>query len=204
MDLIVGQATALYIMQHGTIADPRLQAEYSGPEFRALLTDQDKIEISELLPDHISLTEEGFFRDEFVRYDMDFKNAVRLYQQDLAAGRYDPDWLQQAAQAMEQRANGDFDKWKDQEFEEFWGQKQKLDTRARAGQSGTVKLNRLVEAGLFKEGDVFSYMRTFGRGKGKFTVEKDVKVCPHPTSPRYLVSSLLTWVNRLSRSTELP
>ena len=108
---------------------------------------------------------------------MDFRNGIRLYQNDLAEGRYDPEWLRQAAEAMEQRAAGDFDDWKEREFEEFWGQKQRLDPNARAGQSGTIKLNRLVEAGLFKEGDVFSYMRVFGRGKGKFTVEKDVKVC---------------------------
>ena len=128
------------------------------------------------MPDHINLTSEGFFDDKFVRYDMDFRNGIRLYQQDLEAGRYDPDWLRQAAQAMDRRANGDFDKWKEQEYEEFWGQKQRLDTKARAGQSGIIKLNRLIEAGLFKEGDVFSYKRTFGRGKGKLTVEKDVKV----------------------------
>ena len=107
---------------------------------------------------------------------MDFRNGIRMYQQDLEAGRYDPEWLRQAAQAMDRRANGDFDAWKEQEYEEFWGQKQKLDTKARAGESGIIKLNRLIEAGLFKEGDVFSYKRTFGRGKGKLTVEKDVKV----------------------------
>ncbi|KAL8791661.1 MAG: hypothetical protein Q9195_005744 [Heterodermia aff. obscurata] len=153
-----------------------LIAEYSSPEFQALLTDQDKIEIAELLPDHIGLTNEGFFEDSFIRYDMDFKQGIRMYQQDLEAGRYDPEWLRQAAEAMDRRANGDFDAWKEQEYEEFWGQKQKLDTKARAGQSGTIKLNRLIEAGLFREGDVFSYNRTFGRGKGKLTVEKDVKI----------------------------
>ena len=123
-----------------------------------------------------------------------------MYQQDLAAGRYDPEWLRQAAEAMEQRANGDFDEWKDQEFEEFWGQKQKLDSKAKAGQSGTIKLNRLVEAGLFKEGDIFSYMRTFGRGKGKITVEKDVKVYCGSTH-RSEMTHLLMNYDRLSRST---
>ena len=130
---------------------------------------------------------------------MDFRHAIRMYQQDLAAGRYDPEWLRQAAEAMEQRANGDFDKWKENEFEEFWGQKQKLDSKARAGQSGTVKLNRLVEAGLFKEGDIFSYMRTFGRGKGKLTVEKDVKVC-YGSTYRLEMTCLLIIKDRLSRS----
>ena len=107
---------------------------------------------------------------------MDFRHGIRMYQQDLEAGRYDPEWLRQAAQAMDRRAKGDFDAWKEQEYEEFWGQKQKLDAKTRAGQSGTIKLNRLIEAGLFKEGDIFSYKRTFGRGKGKLIVEKDIKV----------------------------
>ena len=127
-----------------------------------------------------------------------------MYQQDLAAGRYDPEWLRQAAQAMEQRANGDFDKWKEQEFEEFWGQKQKLDSKARAGQSGTIKLNRLVEAGLFREGDIFSYQRTFGRGKDRLTVEKDVKVCLSFTHFLFAVFRDLTlvWFGRLLKSME--
>ncbi len=37
----------------------------------------------------------------------------------------DPEWLAQAAQAMEERAEGEFDDWKEKNFEEYWGQKAK-------------------------------------------------------------------------------
>ena len=95
---------------------------------------------------------------------------------DLEAGRYDADWLEEAAQAMEERAAGDFDDFKEREFEEFWGQKQKLSHDVIAGDMTTLKLEVLVKAGIYKVGDVWSFSRTVGRGKKGVTVEKDVSV----------------------------
>lgn len=95
---------------------------------------------------------------------------------DLEAGRYDADWLEEAAQAMEERAAGDFDDFKEREFEEFWGQKQRLSHSAIAGDMTTLKLEVLVKAGLYKLGDVWSFSRTVGRGKKRVVVEKDVPV----------------------------
>lgn len=112
-----------------------------------------------------------------MRYNPDFRSAVRQYQLDLEGGRYDPAWLAEADAAMEERAQGNFDQWKEEQFEEFWGQKQKVDSKALAGQSSTVKLNRLIEAGLCKVGDSWSYSRVFGQGKKKVLVEKVFKVC---------------------------
>ena len=77
---------------------------------------------------------------------------------------------------MEERAQGKFDKWKEEQFEEFWGQKQKVDPKALAGQSSTVKLHRLIEADLCKVGDLWSYSRIFGKGKARVLVEKEFKV----------------------------
>lgn len=112
-----------------------------------------------------------------MRYNTDFRSGVRQYQLDLAGGRLDPGWLAEADAAMEERAEGKFDSWKEEQFEEFWGQKQKVDSKALAGQSSTVKLNRLIEANLCKVGDRWSYSRVFGQGKKKVLVEKDFKVC---------------------------
>ena len=103
---------------------------------------------------------------------------TREYQEDLEAGRYEPEWLAEAGQAMEERAAGKFDKYKEDQFEEFWGQKQKIDLRALAGDSTKTKLEQLLRDGFIKVGDEFSYRRVFGApGAPKIMVEKDVKVC---------------------------
>lgn len=112
-----------------------------------------------------------------MRYDNDWRNGVRQFQTDLEAGRYDPEWQRQAAQAMEERAAGKFDSYKEEHFEEWWGQKQKLSHDVLAGNSTKMKLDVLVKAGIFKLGDVWSYTRVFGKVKGeRVLVEKDVTV----------------------------
>ena len=77
---------------------------------------------------------------------------------------------------MEERAAGEFDDFKEKEFEEFWGQKQRLPNKVLAGEMTTLKLETLVEAGMFRVGDVWSYSRNIGRGKEKTLLEKDVTV----------------------------
>ena len=80
---------------------------------------------------------------------------------------------------MEERAAGKFDKYKEDQFEAFWGQKQTLHHEVRAGESAKIKLAELVEAGLIKVGDEMSYKRSFGRHYGTpWMIEKDLKVCP--------------------------
>ena len=77
---------------------------------------------------------------------------------------------------MEERAAGNFDKFKEQEFEEFWGQKQKVNTKLLAGDVTKVKLGDLIAENTFKVGDVWSYSKGNGKGKSSFVVEKDVTV----------------------------
>ena len=88
---------------------------------------------------------------------------------DLECGRYDPEWLSQADEAMKQRAEGKFDKWKEKEFEELWGQKQKLDHRGShiSGEASQVGLETLVEHGVIRKGDVWTYSRVFDMGRKK-------------------------------------
>ena len=77
---------------------------------------------------------------------------------------------------MEERARGDFDDWKEKEFEEFWGQKQKLSTAVLAGESTNLKLEVMVENGLFRVGDEITFCRTIGKGDNRVWLDKECKV----------------------------
>lgn len=90
----------------------------------------------------------------------------------------DPEWQRQAHQAMEERAAGDFDAFKEREFEEFWGQKQKVDSKFLAGDASKVRLDEMLTAGLFKEGDVWSFSHTFGRREDAVSIQKECRVNP--------------------------
>lgn len=89
---------------------------------------------------------------------------------------------------MEERARGDFDKYKEDRFEEFWGQKQKVHWSALAGEATKIKLDEVLRSGVVKEGDYFSYSRVFGR-RG-WMIEKEFKVtvsCYRSTSSYLLI-----------------
>ncbi|KAJ9314973.1 hypothetical protein DTO271D3_4712 [Paecilomyces variotii] len=155
------------------------------PDAWNCLDEDEKKEILSLLPDNVHPNPEPDPEDpnakippipqEFLRYSNTWREGVRQFQVDLEAGRYDPEWLRQAANAMEERAKGEFDNFKEQEFEEFWGQKQKLDYRALAGESSSVKLDSLVAHGIIQRGDVWKFTRVFGKTE-KTMVEKEAKV----------------------------
>ncbi len=152
---------------------------FADPQAWAVLDDNEKDELKSLLPEHIPYNDDGSIPLNFLRYDNDWRNGVRQYQNDLEQGRYDPEWQRQAAEAMEERAAGEFDSYKEEHYEEWWGQKQKLSYNVLAGDSTKMKLDVLVKAGLFRVGDVWSFARAFGKSKGKegrVLVEKDVTV----------------------------
>ena len=94
-------------------------------------------------------------------------------QDEVRSGRHEPEWLEEAKEASKERITGLFDEHKDKEFEEYWGQKQKVDPRAQAGDAVQVGLADLIKANLFKTGDAFKYSRSFGRGKDAILVEKE-------------------------------
>jgi hypothetical protein len=52
-----------------------------------------------------------------------FKSDVTRYQDDLLNGYFDPRWQEKARAAVQERARGDFDEWKEEETELWWGQK---------------------------------------------------------------------------------
>jgi hypothetical protein len=113
--------------------------------------------------------------ESFVRYSTDWQDAVRGFQRDLGDGRYEPEWQAEAAQAMEERANGTYDSFKEQQYEEFWGQKQKLSYDVVTGDSAQVKLEVLVQQGLVRVGDIWKFSRGFSK-PSPILVEKEAKV----------------------------
>jgi hypothetical protein len=115
--------------------------------------------------------------DNFIRYSNNWRDGVRQFQLDLENGRYDPEWLQQAQDAREQRERGEFDNFKEREYEEFWGQKQKVFNRAAAGESARVKLGTLISEGVILLGDIWRFNYVYGRGPGRIVIEKEVRVC---------------------------
>ena len=158
-----------------------LYGELSNPKTYEHLTKEDWEELREALPPNVPLSSDGYsIPIEFFKYDADFRRGIREFQEDLSTGRLDPGWQEAAAEAMEERARGDFDSYKENQFEEFWGQKQKLDWKAVAGESAKLKLDVMIKNRVFKEGDYFSYSRVAGRAKARVMVEKECKVRLHP------------------------
>ena len=113
---------------------------------------------------------------DYLKYDTEWRRHIREFQEDLGAGRYDSQWQEDAAEAMQERACGKFDSFKEEEFEAFWGQKQKADHDARAGEGSKVKLDELLGAGVLRKGDELSFRRHFARDRGDLLVEKEMKV----------------------------
>ena len=155
-----------------------LHAEFSDPKTYENFTKSDWEDLRETLPPDIAINPDGYsIPMAFFKYDADFRRGIREFQEDLASGRLDPQWQADAAQAMEERARGEFDAYKENQFEAFWGQKQKSSVHnALAGESTKIKLEFLIQNGIFKVGDYLSYSRTIGRGKSGVLVEKDCKV----------------------------
>ncbi len=161
------------------LVDQDLHAKYCDPATYQNWTKEDWEEIRDCLPENAPYNDDGYSVPmHFFRHDPDWRRLVREFQDDLGAGRYEPQWLKQAALAMEERAAGKFDKFKEDQFEAFWGQKQTSSQReVRAGESAKIKLPQLVEAGLIKVGDDLSYRRTFRSKAGDLLmIEKDLKV----------------------------
>ncbi|CAG8896628.1 unnamed protein product [Penicillium egyptiacum] len=156
------------------------------PEAWNCLEESDKREILALLPPDVHPEAQSTLDDpdakiqpipdSFIRYSNNWRDGVRQFQIDLQNGRYDPEWLHQAQEARQQRENGDFDDFKEREYEQFWGQKQKVFWNAAAGESARVKMGTLIEEGVIQLGDVWKFYYVYGRGPGKIVVEKEVRV----------------------------
>ncbi|KAJ5166424.1 uncharacterized protein N7482_005205 [Penicillium canariense] len=114
--------------------------------------------------------------DSFVRYSNNWRDGIRQFQLDLQNGRYDPEWLRQAENARRQRENGDFDSFKEREFEQFWGQKQKTSMTLISGESAKIKLTQLIRTGVFLVGDVWRFGYVYGKGPDRIIIDKEVRI----------------------------
>ena len=123
------------------------------------------------------MNEDGFSVDiQYLKYDSDWRRFIREYQEDLGAGRYETTWLKDAAEAMEARAKGAFDIYKENEYEEFWGQKQVLHRDILAGEAVKIQLSELVREGVLKVGDELHFRRAHNREGQSWVIEKEMKV----------------------------
>ncbi|KAL4999106.1 Asx homology domain-containing protein [Aspergillus recurvatus] len=110
--------------------------------------------------------------ESFLRYSTNWREAIRHFQIDLQNGRYEPEWVREAEEAFAQRAAGKYDKFKEQEFEEFWGQKQKMDRALAAGESSKIKLSTLIGHKVIRKGDIWKWSRSVR----KILVEKEARI----------------------------
>ncbi|KAL2052891.1 hypothetical protein ABVK25_006831 [Lepraria finkii] len=159
------------------LANEDLYTELSDPKTYENFTKSDWDDLRECLPPNVPLSSDGYsIPIDFFKYDADFRRGIREFQEDLSTGRLDPGWQAAAAGAMEERARGDFDAHKENQFEEFWGQKQKLDRLAVAGESAKLKLDVMIQNGIFQAGDFLSYSRAMRTVNGKLLVEKECEI----------------------------
>lgn len=103
---------------------------------------------------------------DFLKYDPNWSYYVSRFQEDISEGRNDPTWISQARQASEQRQNGDFDNFKDEEYEVFWGVKQKVAYNVVAGQSSALSLNTLFKENVLRRGDIWVLRRKVAGADG--------------------------------------
>ncbi|CAI7566857.1 unnamed protein product [Penicillium pancosmium] len=158
----------------------------ASPEAWNCLDESDKQEILALLPADIHPETELQPHSQeqkllplpasFLRYSNNWRDGLRQFQLDLENGRYDPEWLRQAEKARKQRESGDFDTFKEREFEQFWGQKQNFNKRLPAGDSAKIKLSELVEHGVIQLGDVWRFRFGFGKGENNIKIDKEVRI----------------------------
>ncbi|KAI9736851.1 MAG: hypothetical protein M1818_005902 [Claussenomyces sp. TS43310] len=153
-----------------------LKALLADPEAWNTLTPDERAEILALMPPQGASQggeEDKSINGEFLKYDQDWSHSVSNYKQDLAEGRNDPEWQAQAIAASQKRRAGQFDAFKEQEFEEFWGQKHKPPPGVTAGTSSKVKFSELFLANALQLGDIFFYSKQFKAG---VEIKKEAKV----------------------------
>ncbi|MCJ1472922.1 hypothetical protein MMC13_001571 [Lambiella insularis] len=152
---------------------------FLNPQAWNVLSDEEKNELRSLLPAK-EIEDGGNIKPEFLKYNNEWRRDCRLFQGDLEAGKHDPEWLKSAADAMEARAAGEFDDWKEKNTEAFWGQKHEVSRNADPGQAAVIRLGDMMEGFLNPKkvtvlavGDTWCYARSFGRGKATFVIEKE-------------------------------
>ncbi|KFX86938.1 hypothetical protein V490_08701 [Pseudogymnoascus sp. VKM F-3557] len=157
------------------LVNANLKGLFSNPEAWNILDKETKAKLIGMLPESTHVLDEvdGELRisENFLKFDQNWAHYLGRAQEDIAEGRNDPVWLEEAAAASEQRTDGEFDDWKDNEYEQFWGVKQRLQSNVLTGLSGSIKFDDLITRELIKPGDIFLFQRTIN----KIFIEKEIK-----------------------------
>ncbi|RFU72546.1 hypothetical protein TARUN_9705 [Trichoderma arundinaceum] len=107
------------------LATANLRSILCNPMAWTALDQDEKTEILSLFPDkrHILDSDTEDARPNFASLmnDDSFRYDCAAYTDNIAQGRYDPDWLASAWSAHERRKAGDFDKYLIDKLEEDWG-----------------------------------------------------------------------------------
>jgi hypothetical protein len=155
------------------------------PEAWTVLSKVEQTELLQLIPEYALLKPrnepENGINTFALQTSEPWRTDIRLFVENLSTGVYESKTVAEATQASQDRAQGKFDKFKEEEFEEFWGQKQRVSSDLYTDGSTVVKLEDLVRAGIFETGDILSYLRKFGRGhldknSRAFLVEKECMI----------------------------
>ena len=142
----------------------------------------------------MELTDEGMPKAEFLKYNIDWRNALRYFALDLQEGRLGETWLHPACEAMESRALGHFDTYKADYFEDYWGQKgdapaENAPATFYIGKEDET-LEDLVRAEKICVGDHWCFAQVFGREEGEkgFVVEKNCLV-RKPSTKKFMIAN---------------
>jgi hypothetical protein len=160
--------------------DSSIQKLLKDEEAWWILSEEERQNVIKELPAHweVETEEKGpRIKGNILNSDSDWRSSLRQFQESLADGKLAPRWQAAAAEAMECRAQGQFDDWKATQYEEFWGQKQRLQSGVVASGSSRMKMVTLVGHGILKVGDVWSFSRAIRQPHGgTLLIEKEAKV----------------------------
>ncbi|ODQ50200.1 hypothetical protein SAICODRAFT_179422 [Saitoella complicata NRRL Y-17804] len=109
-------------------------------------------------------------RSDFLQYNSFLTEAIDDFTACLSSGAYAPSFLRSALVTNAACADGLYDSWKDSQSESYWGQKQRLDNPALAGDAKGVKLGDVVRGSNGVVGDVWVYDRIFTSKKGEMRI----------------------------------
>jgi hypothetical protein len=111
---------------------------------------------------------------------------INQVEYDISEAKYTAKTQKTVEEARKLAQSAEFDTFKENKFEAFWGQKQRVDYSAVAGDTTNVKLETLAKHSALRVGDVFSLRRSFqtatggaskkGKKAASILVEKDAKV----------------------------
>ncbi|KAM0324125.1 hypothetical protein ACHAQA_008317 [Verticillium albo-atrum] len=119
------------------LVDGDIRAMLSAPEAWDILTEAERTEIIALLPAGTPIINAGApdARPDMMTLASDdtFRHDCAMYAENLGDGKHDPEWLEEAWTAHDERAAGEFEEYIEHHFEEEWGVKLPDDMKKSLG-----------------------------------------------------------------------